>query len=343
MKLKNTKGNLLVIAIMGLFCLGVFLYGLFTSFYGLMIIQESAFYFIIGLFFLICIGLPSLYWAISTGHRFISAVPTCIKQRNIRVINPLLLDEEELYSNTEKWLCTVMRDIAIAKKISKTPVVGVELSDNIPNAYSVGATRSNSMVIVTKGLIKHLNHEQIAAVIAHEIGHITNLDTIAKTLLSASWDGVMMILFTPLLFVVWYLGKFVALLMLVAGLIYGFLGNWEYATGYFTGVTIWVLLLLLPSVTQFLVISLTFFHSRKGEYHADAVAARLTSVDAIVSALATLDRLPFQRRKKNREQMSTLWMRVTSKDDTGAFHWLKQSHPPIHKRIEALRRGLYLK
>lgn len=31
------------------------------------------------------------------------------------------------------------------------------------------------------------------------------------------------------------------------------------------------------------------------------------------------------------------------KEETGTFHWLKHTHPPIHKRMEALRRGIYIK
>ncbi|KAF3887646.1 MULTISPECIES: M48 family metalloprotease [Nostocales] len=343
MKFKNARGNLAVIAIMTVFCFSVFIYGLCASYYGILLFQQGAFCFVLGLFFLICIGLPSLYWVVTTTYRYFSAVPTYINQRNIRVINPFLLDEKGLYSKEEQWLCSTIRDLAIAEKIPKPPVVGIELCDDNANAYAVGATRSYSMVVATTGLMKHLNREQVAAVMAHEIGHIANLDTMAKTLLSASWSGVMMVLFAPMLLVVWYLGRFVALLMLGAGLIYGLFGSWQEATGFFTGVIIWIVLMLLPSMTQFLVTLLTFWHSRWREYHADAVAARLTSVDAMVSALATLDRLPFQPPKKDREQMSTLWVRVPMKEETGTFHWLKHTHPPIHKRMEALRRGIYIK
>lgn len=343
MRFKNARGNLLVIAIMTLFCLGVLIYGLSASYYGLQLFQQGAFNFILGLFFLICIGLPSLYWVVTTTYRYFSAVPTYINQRTIRVINPFLLDEKGLYSDVEKWLCATVRDIAIAENIPRTPVVGIELCDDNPNAYAVGATRSYSMVVATTGLLKSLNQEEVAAVMAHEIGHIANLDTMAKTLLSAAWGGVMMALFAPMLLVVWYLGRFVALLMLIAGVIYGLFGNWEHATSLFIGVAIWILLMLLPSITQSLVTLLTFWHSRWREYHADAVAARLTSVDAMVSALATLDRLPFQPPKKNREEMSTLWVRVAMQEETGVFHWLKHTHPPMHKRIEALRRGIYIK
>lgn len=343
MRFKNAGGNLAVIAIMSLFCLAVLIYGLCASYYGLLLFKKGALNFVLGLFFLICIGFPSLYWVVTTSYRYFSAVPTYINQRKIRVINPFLVDEKGLYSDTERWLCNTVRDIAIAENIPKTPVVGIELCDDNPNAYAVGATRSYSMVVATTGLIQNLNREEIAAVMAHEIGHIANLDTMAKTLLSATWGGVMMTLFTPMLLVVWYLGRFAALLMLIAGLIYGLLGNWQHAIGFFIGVVIWLVLMLLPSITQLLVTLLTFWHSRWREYHADAVAARLTSVDAMVSALATLDKLPFQPPKKNRQEMSTLWIRVEMKEETGVFHWLKYTHPPIHKRIEALRRGFYIK
>ncbi len=343
MKFRNSQGNLAVITIMALFCLSVFIYGVYASYYGLQLFQQGAFNFIIGVFFLVCIGIPSIYWVISTSYRYFAAVPSCINQRQIRVISPNLLHEKDMYSDTEKWLCTTVQELSEAEGLPKTPIIGIELCDDNPNAYALGATRSYAMVVITTGLIQQLNERQTAAVMAHELGHIANLDTMAKTLLSAALDGVMLTLFTPMLLVVWYFGRFAALLMLLAGLIYGLLGNWQHATVFFVGVFVWLLLMMLPTITKFLVTLLTFWHSRWREYHADAVAARLTSVDDMVSALATLDRLPFQPPKKNREQMATLWIRVAMKEEVGTFHWLKHTHPPIHKRIEALRRGLYLR
>jgi heat shock protein HtpX len=343
MKYKNAPGNLVVIGIMTLFCLSVFGYGIYASYIGLQLFQQGAFNFVLGLFFLICIGLPSIYWVISISYRYIAAVPSIINQRKIRVINPHLLEEKGLYSETEKWLCTVVRDLSKKEGLPKIPVVGIEFSDENANAYAIGATRSYSMVVATSGLIRDLNQDQIAAVMAHEIGHIANLDTMAKTLLSASLEGVMLTLFAPLMLVMWYLGRFVALLMFIGGLIYGLFGNWQHATFLFIGVAVWAITIILPLIIQSLVTLLTYWHSRWREYHADAVAARLTSVDAMASALATLDRLPFEPPKTNKQQMSTLWVRVAMKEQSGTFHWLRYTHPPLHKRIEALRRRVYIR
>jgi len=343
MKFRNAKGNIAVIFIMSLFCLGVLMYGLCAIYYGFLLFKQGSFNFVVGMFFLVCIGLPSLYWFMTTSYQYFAAVPSYINQRKIRVINPYLIEEDGLYSEREKWLCNVVCSLAQAEGLPKPPVVGIELADDNANAYAVGATRSYSMVVATTGLIQQLNRNQIAAVMAHELGHIANLDTMAKTLLSASSSGVMLILFKPMLFIVWYFGRFAALLMLVAGLIYGLWGKWQYASGLLAGVVIWLILMTLPTVTKFLVTLLSFWHSRWREYHADAVAARLTSVDDMASALAVLDRLPFEPPKKNKEQMATLWIRVAMKEEVGTFHWLKHTHPPIHKRIEALRRGLFLR
>jgi|GEM_PF-2061812 len=343
MKFRNAQGNIAVILIMSLFCLSVLIYGLSAIYYGLLLFKQGSFSFIAGMFFIVCIGLPSLYWFTTTSYQYFAAVPSYINQRKIRVINPFLIDEDGLYSEREKWLCTAVCNLARAEGLPKPPVVGIELSDHNANAYAVGATRSYSMVVATTGLIQQLNRNQVAAVMAHELGHIANLDTMAKTLLSASSSGVMLVLFKPMLFIVWYFGRFAALLMLCAGLIYGLWGKWQYATGLLTGVMIWLILMMLPMATKFLVTLLSFWHSRWREYHADAVAARLTSVDDMASALAVLDRLPFEPVKKNPEQMATLWIRVAMKEEVGTFHWLKHTHPPIHKRIEALRRGLFLR
>jgi Zn-dependent protease with chaperone function len=89
-----------------------------------------------------------------------------------------------------------------------------------------------------------------------------------------------------------------------------------------------------------MMVTLTFTYKANSPKWGESEKLR---VDDMVSALAALDRLPFQPPKKSQEQMATLWIRVAMNQEIGIFHWLKHTHPPIHKRIEVLRRGLYLR
>jgi len=59
----------------------------------------------------------------------------------------------------------------------KMPEVWVYL-DDAPNAFATGPTRNRAMVAVSSGLVNNLRDKEVRAVLAHEIGHVTNGDMI---------------------------------------------------------------------------------------------------------------------------------------------------------------------
>jgi len=66
------------------------------------------------------------------------------------------------------------------------------LGDMNPTAYCYGSLPSNSRIVVSEGLFHYLNEDEVAAVYAHELGHIKNLDfvimTVANTLLMILYE-----------------------------------------------------------------------------------------------------------------------------------------------------------
>jgi heat shock protein HtpX len=56
------------------------------------------------------------------------------------------------------------------------------LETDQPNAFATGRNPENSAVAVTRGLIQSCNAEELAGVIAHELGHIKNRDTLIMTI-----------------------------------------------------------------------------------------------------------------------------------------------------------------
>ena len=56
------------------------------------------------------------------------------------------------------------------------------LETNQPNAFATGRNPENSAVAVTRGLIQACDSEELAGVIAHELAHIKNRDTLIMTI-----------------------------------------------------------------------------------------------------------------------------------------------------------------
>lgn len=66
----------------------------------------------------------------------------------------------------------------------RTPRLGI-IDDGNPNAFTFGHTKNNARVVITEGILQHLNKNEQASVVAHEMGHVVHSDFIIMTLASA--------------------------------------------------------------------------------------------------------------------------------------------------------------
>ena len=74
------------------------------------------------------------------------------------------------------------------------PMPRVYIIDNPqPNAFATGRDPNNAAVAATTGLLKNLSHEEVAGVMAHELAHIKNRDTLIMTI-TASIAGAISII-----------------------------------------------------------------------------------------------------------------------------------------------------
>ena len=83
---------------------------------------------------------------------------------------------EEVSREFAAWYVETCRAAGIAE-----PRFGVIINGN-PNAFTYGRTRGDARVVVTSGLVQLLSPEELRAVVAHELGHVANLDFIVMTL-----------------------------------------------------------------------------------------------------------------------------------------------------------------
>lgn len=63
----------------------------------------------------------------------------------------------------------------------ETPKLGV-IPDRNPTAFTYGSGRYNARIIVTEGCFEYLDDDELASVVAHELGHVTSRDFITMTL-----------------------------------------------------------------------------------------------------------------------------------------------------------------
>jgi heat shock protein HtpX len=211
-------------------------------------------------------------------------------------------------NSTEFWLVETVRRFS---QKAGLPMPEVAIYDGEPNAFATGASRSNSLVAVSTGLLQTMNREQAEAVIAHEVAHIANGDMVTLTLI----QGVV--------------NTFVTFLSRIVG---WFVDSWlrrddSESTGPGIGYTISVI--ICDIVFGILASILVMYFSRKREFRADAGAAELMgSPQPMISALQRLGGM----------EAGELPQNIATAGINGRPGWMAlfSSHPPLEERIAAL-------
>ena len=207
----------------------------------------------------------------------------------------------------EKWLVDTVKKLADKSGIGM-PEVGIFPGD--PNAFATGAFKNSALVAVSTGLLQNMNHDEIEAVLAHEVAHIANGDMVTMALI----QGVM--------------NTFVVFLSRVVGYaVDSFLRkNDSENTG--PGMGYWITTIVLDIVLGFAAAIVVAWFSRQREFRADAGAAELMGrKQPMMNALARLGGLHTAELPKSMAAMGI----------AGGIGQLFSTHPPIEERIEALK------
>lgn len=85
----------------------------------------------------------------------------------------------------------MVRDLADRAQLPMPRVYIVE--DNAPNAFATGRNPENAAVAATTGLIAMLSRDELAGVMAHELAHVKNRDTLVMTMVATIAGAISMI------------------------------------------------------------------------------------------------------------------------------------------------------
>jgi heat shock protein HtpX len=189
------------------------------------------------------------------------------------------------------------------------PVPRVFIAENPqPNAFATGRSPEHAAVCVTSGLLARVNNEELAGVIAHELGHVRNRDTLTMTITAV-----------------------------IAGAI-GMLANFAFFMGGRRnplGLVGVLLVTLLAPIAAMLVQSAI---SRSREFEADRAGAELTGRPLwLADALAEIDRSARQTLNAPADANPATAHMFIVNPLHGGMSGLFASHPPTAERIARLR------
>jgi len=105
---------------------------------------------------------------------------------------------QEVNAHTAPELQQIIMDLARNADMP-TPKVYVIQNDQ-PNAFATGRNPDNAAVAATTGLLERLSPDEIAAVMAHELAHIRNYDTLTMTVTATFAGAISMLANFALLF-----------------------------------------------------------------------------------------------------------------------------------------------
>jgi heat shock protein HtpX len=97
----------------------------------------------------------------------------------------------EVDERTAPEFYAIVRDLAARAKL---PMPRVYVADNPqPNAFATGRNPEHAAVCATTGLLQTLSREEIAGVMAHELGHVRNRDTLTMTITATIAGAISML------------------------------------------------------------------------------------------------------------------------------------------------------
>lgn len=214
---------------------------------------------------------------------------------------------------TEKWLVDTVTKQAKAVNIGM-PEVGI-FHNGQPNAFATGWNKNNALVAVSTGLLESMTPDEVEAVLAHEIGHVANGDMVTLALIQGVVNAFVM-------FFARIIGYFVDQVVFKNE-------SDRPGIGYF--VTSMAMDILLGILASFIVM----WFSRRREYRADEMGAKLAGTQNMINALAALK--PASQQPDNTPAAMKAFAISSGQSQGFSFANLMRTHPTLDDRIAALQ------
>lgn len=213
----------------------------------------------------------------------------------------------EVDERSAPGLYRMVRDLAHRADLPMPKVYVME--NDQPNAFATGRNPQNAAVAATTGIMRILTEEELAGVMAHELAHIKNRDTLIMTI-TATIAGAISMLANFAMF---------------------FGGNRNSPIGLIGSIAIMILAPMAAMIVQMAI-------SRVREYQADKLGAEICGNPAwLAGALAKISgsaqRIPNMAAERN---PATAHMFIINPLSGARMDNLFSTHPNTQNRIDAL-------
>jgi heat shock protein HtpX len=189
------------------------------------------------------------------------------------------------------------------------------IASPMPNAFATGRNPQHAAVAVTEGSLRLLEQRELEGVLAHELAHVRNRDTLTMTVTATIASAIM----------------FLANMAQWAAMFGGFSRDEEDRGGGILGLLVAAIVAPLAATLVQMAIS------RSREYAADATGAEIAGnpfglADALEKLAYATERVPAH------VAPATAHLFIVNPLRGQQFVTLFSTHPPIEERIQRLRR-----
>jgi heat shock protein HtpX len=181
-----------------------------------------------------------------------------------------------------------------------------------PNAFATGRDPDHAAICATTGLLERLSQEEVAGVIAHELAHVKNRDTLTMTITATLAGAISML----------------------ANFAFFFGGRRDGERSPLGGVGVILVMVLAPLAAMLVQMAI----SRTREYEADRIGAQISGRPLWLAS--ALDRIAAGTSRIGNAEAeanpATAHMFIINPLHGGNFSSLFMTHPPTENRIARL-------